>query len=90
MLSTFHRPENVDDEQVLRVILAELAAFPLPVLLPLHPRTAARAATSAGLLNLPGAVRIAEPLGYPEFLGLAASARSSCRTRAVCRRRPAS
>lgn len=70
VLSTFHRPENVDDDQVLAVILSELAALPLPVLLPLHPRGAARA-RAGGLLELPGAVRIVEPLGYPEFLGLA-------------------
>jgi UDP-N-acetylglucosamine 2-epimerase (non-hydrolysing) len=70
VLSTFHRPENVDDDRVLRAILFELAAFPFPVLLPMHPRTAARA-RDAGLLDLPGAVRIVEPLGYPEFLGLA-------------------
>jgi len=70
VLSTFHRPENVDDVQVLEVILSELDALPLLVLLPLHPRSAARA-RDAGLLELPGAVRIVEPLGYPEFLGLA-------------------
>ncbi len=69
VLSTFHRPENVDDGTLLRVILTELAALPFPVLLPLHPRTAARlpAAERAAL----GSVRLIEPLGYREFLGLA-------------------
>ena len=71
VLSTFHRPENVDDEpSAARRSSRELAALPLPVLLPLHPRSAARA-RDAGLLELPGAVRIVEPLGYREFLGLA-------------------
>jgi UDP-N-acetylglucosamine 2-epimerase (non-hydrolysing) len=69
VLSTFHRPENVDDETCLRTILAELSALPLPVVLPLHPRTAARLAASAG--DPLGAVRVIEPLAYQEFLGLA-------------------
>lgn len=38
ILATIHRAENADDRVRLRSILAELAASPLPVLLPLHPR----------------------------------------------------
>ena len=63
-------PRTSTTTRVLRRILSELAALPLPVLLPLHPRSAARA-EAAGLLDLPGSVRIVEPLGYREFLGLA-------------------
>lgn len=70
VLSTFHRPENVDDVARLRAILAELATYPVPVVLPLHPRTAAR--LSAEGLSALGPIRIVEPLGYREFLGLAA------------------
>ncbi len=70
VLSTFHRPENVDDDAVLAAILSELATLPLPVLLPLHPRSAARA-RHAGLLHRSESVRIIEPLGYRAFLGLA-------------------
>jgi UDP-N-acetylglucosamine 2-epimerase (non-hydrolysing) len=69
VLSTFHRPENVDDDAVLAMILAELDALPLPVLLPLHPRTAARLERSAR--DALGAVRVVDPIGYREFLGLA-------------------
>ena len=74
VLSTFHRPENVDDPEVLRTILEQLAALPIPVLLPIHPRTAARAAKHAGVGAFLDAVRVVDPLGYPEFLGLAAEA----------------
>ena len=41
-LATVHRQENVDDDARLRAILGALEAAPLPVLLPLHPRTRAR------------------------------------------------
>jgi len=71
VLSTLHRPENVDDPNTLKTVLGELGALPLPVLLPLHPRTAARidrfelAAMLEGLLTI-------DPIGYREFLGLGA------------------
>jgi UDP-N-acetylglucosamine 2-epimerase (non-hydrolysing) len=71
VLSTFHRPENVDDPETLATILAQLAALPYPVLLPLHPRAVARVA-EAGLGDLLGAITVTEPIGYREFLGLGA------------------
>jgi UDP-N-acetylglucosamine 2-epimerase (non-hydrolysing) len=70
-LATFHRPENVDDESRLRVILEQLASVGTPVILPIHPRTRRRIAefglgqTAAGLLMIP-------PMGYQQFLALAA------------------
>jgi UDP-N-acetylglucosamine 2-epimerase (non-hydrolysing) len=69
VLATFHRPENVDSADVLAVILDELAALPAPVLLPLHPRTAARA-REFGLDAQLDRLHVVEPLGYREFLGL--------------------
>jgi UDP-N-acetylglucosamine 2-epimerase (non-hydrolysing) len=69
VLATFHRPENVDDPDVLATILRELAALPLPVVLPLHPRTRRRIET-AGLGSLLDGVRIEAPTGYATFLGL--------------------
>lgn len=72
VLSTFHRPENVDDPEVLRLILEQLAALPMPVILPLHPRTAGR--LDASLKQIAGELRIIDPVGYQEFLGLAAEA----------------
>jgi UDP-N-acetylglucosamine 2-epimerase (non-hydrolysing) len=71
VLSTFHRPENVDDPERFRTVLGELASLHLPVLLPLHPRSMARA-EEHGLGDLLRAIRVIEPIGYREFLGLGA------------------
>ena len=71
VLSTFHRPENVDDPDTLETILRQLAALPFPVLLPLHPRAVARV-DAAGLGNLLDEIKVVEPIGYREFLGLGA------------------
>lgn len=71
VLSTFHRPENVDDPERYRTILEQLAKLPVPVLLPLHPRSVRRAAEH-GLSDLLDQIRVTEPIGYREFLGLQA------------------
>jgi UDP-N-acetylglucosamine 2-epimerase (non-hydrolysing) len=71
VLATFHRPENVDDPDVLAVILGELASLPLPVVLPLHPRTEQRA-RDAGLGELLARVRVERPAAYRPFLALMA------------------
>jgi UDP-N-acetylglucosamine 2-epimerase (non-hydrolysing) len=73
VLATFHRPENVDDPEVLSTILSELAALPIPVVLPLHPRTAVRA-TEAGLEALLDKLLVAPPVGYRDFLALMGAA----------------
>ena len=72
ILATFHRPENVDGP-TLEIILDELASLPLPVVLPLHPRTRAQVARR-GLEDRLRALRVLEPLPYPTFLGLVADA----------------
>jgi UDP-N-acetylglucosamine 2-epimerase (non-hydrolysing) len=72
-VATFHRPENVDDGAALSVIINQLAAAPLPVVLPLHPRTAA-AAARAGIDLDRGSIRCVEPQGYRHFLALCAEA----------------
>ncbi len=71
VLSTFHRPENVDDPDNYRAILEELVKLPVPVLLPLHPRSVRRA-SEHGLADLLDRIRVTEPIGYREFLGLEA------------------
>ena len=70
-LATIHRPSNVDDPAALRVVLDALAAVSaeLPVIFPVHPRTRERiGALGAGAL--PGGVRMVEPLGYLDMLGM--------------------
>ena len=71
VLSTFHRPENVDDPDRLRSIIDELAGFDLPVLLPLHPRTVKQAEKNEIAVDK-GSIRRLGPIGYVEFLSLLA------------------
>jgi UDP-N-acetylglucosamine 2-epimerase (non-hydrolysing) len=71
ILSTFHRPENVDDPERFRIVLRQLASLDLPVVLPLHPRSMA-SAEEHGMGDLLGAITVIDPIGYQEFLGLGA------------------
>jgi UDP-N-acetylglucosamine 2-epimerase (non-hydrolysing) len=73
VLATLHRPENTDDPEVLGRIFTELGSLPLPVLLPLHPRTAS-AAQEAGIAHLLDGLRVVAPMDGSTFLGLAAEA----------------
>lgn len=71
---TFHRPANVDHPEIARNLALSLAEISrhLPLIFPIHPRTLAQ---SGDLWrDLPG-VRLVEPLGYLDFLGLMARAR---------------
>jgi len=70
VLATIHRPENTDGA-ALAAVLAALAAVPVPVILPLHPRTAARIA-AASLAPLLEGLLVVDPLPYVSFLGLLA------------------
>jgi UDP-N-acetylglucosamine 2-epimerase (non-hydrolysing) len=71
VLSTFHRPENVDRPETFATILHELAGLGVPVVLPLHPRSRARA-EQHGLTDLLGKLMVVDPIGYQDFLGLLA------------------
>ena len=66
-LATLHRPSNVDVprtfEEIMRAL--ERVGRSLPVILPAHPRSAARARFLAGQ-----GIRVIEPLGYFDFLSL--------------------
>lgn len=66
-LATLHRPETVDHPEKLAGVLAAFGRCPVPVRLPLHPRTR-RQMAEAGLAA-PANVVIVEPLSYFEMLG---------------------
>lgn len=66
-LATLHRAENTDDEDRLRRILEALAASPIPVVLPLHPRT--RKMIQKWNIPVDPRVEICEPLSYLSMLG---------------------
>jgi UDP-N-acetylglucosamine 2-epimerase (non-hydrolysing) len=73
LVVTLHRPALVDGPLLADAMaaLAQVAAT-LPVVFPVHPRT--RAAIDALGLPIPAGLRLFEPLGYLDFLGLVASA----------------
>lgn len=75
VVATLHRPSNVDHRERLEVILTAFGqvAREFPILLPLHPRTRERV-QSFGLGHLLAPLRVMEPIGYTEMLGLQASA----------------
>jgi UDP-N-acetylglucosamine 2-epimerase (non-hydrolysing) len=76
---TLHRPANVDNEQVLGGlvdVLVEISAE-LPLVFPIHPRTAERLDRAGLRSRLEGAagIRLMAPLGYLEFLSFTSQAR---------------
>jgi UDP-N-acetylglucosamine 2-epimerase (non-hydrolysing) len=74
---TLHRPSNVDDPAALaRLVEAlEAAQARLPLVFPLHPRTAARLQASGLDARLRSAgVRLVDPLPYVRFMSLVAGA----------------
>jgi UDP-N-acetylglucosamine 2-epimerase (non-hydrolysing)/UDP-GlcNAc3NAcA epimerase len=78
VLATAHRAGNVDRPERLSMLVDLLVAIPEPVLLPLHPRTAARlqAANMLDRLRNEGQVRVTPPLGYLELTALLCNARA--------------
>ena len=71
VISTLHRPSNVDDAAALEVCLRGLGAIARdrPVVLPLHPRTLKQVEAS-GLGDLLVPLRVSPPLGYLDMLSL--------------------
>lgn len=68
LVSTLHRPNNVDDPQKLKTLLLKITqnAQSLPVIFPVHPRT--RKNITPG--ELPDNLYLTEPLSYLEFIYL--------------------
>jgi UDP-N-acetylglucosamine 2-epimerase (non-hydrolysing) len=75
---TLHRPSNVDDPLIFEGLMEALAdvARDVPVLFPMHPRTrpAVAASRAAQALATAGRLRLLDPLGYLEFVGLMCAA----------------
>ena len=70
---TLHRPSNVDDPDSLRSLLGALGrvAAELPLVWPVHPRTAAK----LDAVGVPDGLRPVPPAGYLDFIALQAGAR---------------
>ena len=81
-LVTLHRPENVDNPDLLKTLLETIdsaaAEAELPALLPLHPRTRERMKEHAIVPG--GNIRIVEPVGLPGVRGVAEK-RTACNHR---------
>jgi UDP-N-acetylglucosamine 2-epimerase (non-hydrolysing) len=71
-LVTFHRAENVDDPETLRDFIKILQKSPIPIILPIHPRTQNRL-EEYGMLNIVKSlnhIQLLPPQGYFKFLAL--------------------
>src|SRR4051794_33378898 len=68
VVATIHREANVAPDRLARIVDG-LGRIPETVLFPAHPRT------RAGLPELPGNVRLLDPLGYLDMAALASQAR---------------
>jgi UDP-N-acetylglucosamine 2-epimerase len=75
-LVTMHRQETVDHPVRLSGVLSALEAIAekVPVVLPLHPRTAKKMADFGLAFKSPG-FRILDPIGYTDMIGLMKNAR---------------
>ena len=73
---TLHRPSNVDQDSTFEGLMGALAEIgrDLPILFPVHPRTrpALRRSPVAAQMIDAGTLRLLDPLGYLDFLGLVA------------------
>lgn len=78
-LLTLHRPSNVDDLEMFDRLFEGIGAIArdIPLIFPVHPRTrpAVTRSPRAEALVQSGALRLVDPLGYVEFLGLMEASR---------------
>lgn len=68
VLATVHRNYNTDDRERLGSVLACLSRCQVPVVFPVHPRTAAR--MEQWSLAVPANVKLIEPVSYTRMLEL--------------------
>jgi UDP-N-acetylglucosamine 2-epimerase len=76
VLVTAHRAGTVDDPVRLERLVELLLSVPLPVVLPLHPRTRARLEAAGLLARLEAATTLLPPLGPLAFSALLTRARA--------------
>jgi UDP-N-acetylglucosamine 2-epimerase (non-hydrolysing) len=76
VVATLHRPANVDDPATLRELVETLSCLSqtTPVLFPVHPRTRKHLCALGLGVGRHADLRLIEPLGYLEMLGLVAGA----------------
>jgi UDP-N-acetylglucosamine 2-epimerase (non-hydrolysing) len=76
VLVTLHRPSNVDERDRLGELMGALEAVAAqhPVLFPVHPRTRQRLEAFGIRVHEDRGMRMVEPLGYLEMLGLVSTA----------------
>lgn len=67
-LATIHRPENVDDPVKLSEILRAFSETPIPVLIPLHPRTKERICEFKLGSHINGNIITTKPLSYLDMM----------------------
>jgi UDP-N-acetylglucosamine 2-epimerase (non-hydrolysing) len=69
-LATIHRAENVDSMEVMEGLVSALLDSPIPVVFPVHPRTANRLRQSGLYERLAGSsrVQLLPPVGYFDML----------------------
>jgi UDP-N-acetylglucosamine 2-epimerase (non-hydrolysing) len=76
IVATLHRPPNVDDPATLALLVDVLGTLSRarPVLFPVHPRARARLQAAGLAGERRGDLRLIDPVGYLEMLGLVAGA----------------
>jgi len=74
ILATIHRVGNTDNPAKLKAITEALSDAPLPVVLPVHPRTESRLQEYGLWDQTADAIEIIDPVGYIDFVRLLDSA----------------
>ena len=76
VLATIHRAENTDNPDKLKKIFNGLSASPIPVILPLHPRTKSKLKDQNIIVGKN--IFIVEPVGYLEMIWLESNCSIVC------------
>ena len=70
ILSTVHRTGNTDNQERLKSITEALSNAPLPVVLPVHPRTEKRLKEYGMWERVTSELEVIDPVGYLDFIRL--------------------